>query len=142
MENKKLLYQRKWHDKNREAVRKYQKEYREKNKEKIKAWAREYQRTVYKHKIRAQHIKKKYGLSLEEVNFLLEKQNNSCAICKRDLTFTTHKKADTAHIDHCHETGQVRGALCIQCNLGLGAFKDREDLLLTAIEYLRGVVHT
>lgn len=40
-------------------------------------------------------------------------------------------------IDHDHETGHVRGLLCRQCNLGLGAFQDRILLLLSAVEYLQ-----
>lgn len=40
-------------------------------------------------------------------------------------------------IDHCHQTGIVRGILCSYCNPGLGSFKDREDLLRLAIKYLK-----
>jgi hypothetical protein len=40
-------------------------------------------------------------------------------------------------IDHDHETGHVRGLLCRQCNLGLGAFDDRILLLISAVEYLQ-----
>ena len=40
------------------------------------------------------------------------------------------------HIDHDHKTGEVRGALCHGCNIGLGGFKDNIDILNKAIEYL------
>jgi recombination endonuclease VII len=39
-------------------------------------------------------------------------------------------------IDHCHESGQLRGMLCLTCNLGLGAFKDDATLLKNAMRYL------
>lgn len=41
-------------------------------------------------------------------------------------------------IDHCHDTGKVRGLLCMSCNIGLGAFKDVPELLFVAYLYLKG----
>lgn len=39
-------------------------------------------------------------------------------------------------VDHCHESGTHRGVLCQPCNVGLGGFRDRIDLLLAAVGYL------
>lgn len=52
-----------------------------------------------------------------------------CWICKTCENLT---------IDHCHNQNKLRGTLCRKCNIGLGHFKDRKDLLLRAVEYLEG----
>ena len=43
---------------------------------------------------------------------------------------------DQLNLDHCHETGNVRGFICSNCNTGLGKFNDDSQLLIKAIEYL------
>lgn len=64
---------------------------------------------------------------------LLEKQNHCCAICGKSEKDNGQRLA----IDHNHATHQVRALLCRHCNTGLGAFKDDEQLLSKAIEYLK-----
>lgn len=80
-----------------------------------------------------QRIKKAYGLSLEEFESMLKKQNNSCAICgfKDD-----GNKSFFPFVDHCHSSDIVRGLLCSKCNFGLGNFNDDIQLLKNAIKYL------
>jgi len=63
---------------------------------------------------------------------LITQQDGKCAIC--DKTAEENKK-DFA-VDHSHETGIIRGALCNHCNSGLGSFLDKPELLLKAIDYL------
>lgn len=60
-----------------------------------------------------------------------------CQICgdQEKIVRQDGKKASLC-IDHCHETGKVRGFLCRSCNTGLGGFRDRVDLLNQAISYL------
>ena len=79
-------------------------------------------------------MKKNYGITLEEYDAMVEKQDGKCAICE-----TTKPKGNGArfHIDHSHKTGKVRGLLCSPCNLALGKFKDDIAILQSAIEYLR-----
>lgn len=69
----------------------------------------------------------------KDYDALLEKQNNSCAICGKSEKDNGQRLA----IDHNHATHQVRALLCRNCNTGLGAFKDDEHLLSKAIEYLK-----
>ena len=84
-------------------------------------------------------VKHKYGLSWEEYEHKFKEQSGTCAICKKALqlfTFETGTKLETAHVDHSHVTGKVRGLLCSKCNSGLGLFKDNEVILRNAAEYL------
>lgn len=73
-----------------------------------------------------------YGLTLERTDAMLKYQNEACAICLRKF------KRRRFHVDHCHKTKKVRGLLCPSCNCGLGMFRDRPDVLASAIAYLRG----
>lgn len=104
----------------------YNKKWREKRKilalgesEKAKARRRNYE------------YKRKYGITTSEYEDLLSKQGGLCAICKG--TCITGKRLS---IDHDHETGEIRGLLCYQCNVGLGNFKDNKSILENAVRYL------
>lgn len=71
---------------------------------------------------------RKYGLTEQQYNTMVDEQQGLCKICK---TFP-----ERLVIDHCHETGEVRGLLCHYCNVGLGWFRDSTDSLKSAIKYL------
>lgn len=40
------------------------------------------------------------------------------------------------HVDHCHDTGAVRGVLCFNCNAALGHVNDSIERLQSLIRYL------
>ena len=75
---------------------------------------------------------REFGVSFEFVQNLKEQQDSKCAICKMSIEIGNK----SAHIDHCHSSGKVRGLLCQKCNQGLGLFKDSVIALESAIEYL------
>lgn len=77
------------------------------------------------------HLRRKYGISLETYNLMLAGQGNRCAICR-----TLLPGGHGTHTDHDHSTGKVRGLLCAGCNIGLGGFKDSQEALSLAIQYL------
>lgn len=74
---------------------------------------------------------KKYGLTQEQYEELLTRQDGKCAVCKTPMDGVRNE-----HIDHDHATGQVRGLLCSHCNTAIGKFKDNPDILIAAAQYL------
>ena len=83
-------------------------------------------------------LKLRYGLTEDAVKAMMEAVGNCCEICDKPLLFTSNNTADSAHIDHCHDTGNIRGILCSRCNSGLGFFDDKEYLVKKALTYLEG----
>jgi len=78
---------------------------------------------------------RKFGISVEEYDAFLEKQNNVCAICGSQPSPNNGKQMFA--VDHDHETGNVRGLLCTRCNPMLGFAKDNPETLLKAAQYLK-----
>lgn len=78
-------------------------------------------------------LRTRYGLTLEEFDARLLAQGGGCAICG----IKKNQLARDFHVDHNHETGQVRGLLCFACNTGIGKLGDDPDLLEAAAAYLR-----
>ncbi|MFF0462159.1 endonuclease VII domain-containing protein [Streptomyces mexicanus] len=76
------------------------------------------------------HLKRQYGLTEAERDRLIAAQGGVCCICL---------SAPPEHVDHCHETGRVRGVLCFSCNAALGQFKDRPDAIRRAAAYVEGI---
>lgn len=78
---------------------------------------------------RCHRIKMKYGLTKDNYDRLLLDQDGKCRICKKS-------DGGYLHIDHCHDTGKIRGLLCQRCNIGLGQFRNSVENLQNAIRYL------
>lgn len=79
---------------------------------------------------------KKLGISWAEV---VERYpaDNRCEVCRR-----TPEEANPGgrfvrlSLDHCHQTGRLRGFLCGPCNTGLGHLGDTTERLRGALAYL------
>ena len=99
--------------------------------EKVKQQVRDWQ-LKNPDKRKAQRIKK-YNLSKEQFDAMLQSQRGVCAICGTD---GGGRKSIFPFVDHCHATGRVRGLLCSACNFGIGKFRDNPDLLRKAAEYV------
>lgn len=89
---------------------------------------------VLRRKSKIGHLKKEYGLSLEEFETKIKQQGNRCAIC--DKEFNLEGRYAGPYVDHNHNTGAVRDLLCFECNSGLGRFKDDAALVKRALLYL------
>lgn len=74
------------------------------------------------------HLKRRYGITSADVDAMIEAQGGTCAVCA----------GKPEHVDHDHETDQVRGILCFNCNQALGNVRDDPTVLLGLVRYLRG----
>ena len=74
------------------------------------------------------HLRGRYGIGADEVDELIRRQGGLCAVCR---------EREAKQVDHDHETGAVRGIVCLLCNAAMGAFHDDPDLIRRAIAYVK-----
>lgn len=98
--------------------------------ERVRDWADANPEKV-KAKARAGALRRKYGLTVEEYESLLEGQGGACALCG------VKPEGRRLLVDHDHETNRVRGLLCTRCNSALAQFGDTVDGLQRAVEYVQ-----
>jgi len=145
-----------WSSNNKEKRRESVKKYRDNNKELVKEKDKLYKRKLRKipeirlkinndmklwrnkfpERVKNNHLKSCYGITLEEYNDKFIKQNESCAICK----IHQDNLKICLSVDHCHKTGRIRGLLCSACNHLLGKAKDDISILEESINYLKKYV--
>lgn len=65
-----------------------------------------------------------YGMTITDFLALWDAQDGRCAGCEKKFSWTR-----VPHIDHDHDSGQVRGLLCSPCNVLIGTLHDNADLL-------------
>lgn len=118
---------------------KYQKDHPEGTREIRKRWKKNHPEETKAHKrknankYQKRNNLKKYGLSIDEYNQMLKKQNNICLICEKEFGSTVLSRPN---VDHCHKTGIIRGIICGRCNIGIAHFEDNVETLKKAINYL------
>lgn len=79
---------------------------------------------------------RKYGMRHADFQRMLAEQDGVCAICGQPETSRERGQLRRLAVDHCHETGVVRGLLCHRCNHTLGRMNDDPALLRRAADYL------
>lgn len=80
----------------------------------------------------ADHYKRKYGITVEDRDRMLDLQGGKCAICSGGPN-----GKGGLHVDHCHKSNRIRGLLCHSCNTLLGLAGDDPARLEAAAEYVR-----
>jgi hypothetical protein len=78
-------------------------------------------------------LKRTYGISLEDYENLLKQQNFKCYFCE-----VTHSQEKPLLVDHDHETGRVRGLLCLSHNQAIAKFGDTPAGAANLLQYLNG----
>jgi hypothetical protein len=128
------IYMKNYYENNKRKYNEYDREYYLKNKERLKKQRNEQAKEYYlNHKEQRKEyvLQKLYNITLEQYNNMLKSQDNKCAVCKNDF-----EQNDKICIDHNHNTNQVRGLLCHNCNIILGMANDNKEILQNAINYL------
>lgn len=126
---------RRWRRENSDRVNANQREYA--TVERREAWpSREPGRR--RESDRTSRLPRKYGITVEVYDAMLEAQGGVCAICRRPETMVMKGTVAALAVDHDPVTGEVRGLLCFDCNTGIGKLGHDPELLLGAVEYLLG----
>lgn len=113
-----------------------QKERRDKTfKERQNLWRRYAGKNIEKLKRRDKeyNLKRKFGMTMEDYDKMLAAQKNGCAICGVEKS----KNGKALAVDHCHQTGLIRGLLCNEHNTALGLFSENLEIMQKAIDYLK-----
>jgi hypothetical protein len=138
---------REYYVENQDVLRAKKEAYRLANREEINRrqragwWANRKERLMgnaayyatHKEEMKAVTRKRKYGLSQDDFNAMLEKQGMACAVCHKNVW----PGKRLSHIDHDHKTGKVRGILCSHCNTALGLMNDSLDIIKAMEGYVR-----
>lgn len=123
--NKESIYvtHKAWAKANKEKIAAKHKAYYTANKAEISIKRREYIKSN-RENIRAARIARQYGLTMQSYLDMMASQDNSCWICRAKFDAASN---NTPCVDHCHDSGKVRGILCPHCNLTLGFIENSKS---------------
>lgn len=104
---------------------------REAAREALRRWRRENKDRDCERNRRG-HLKRTYGITLEDYTSMLARQGGGCAVCGRKPD-----AGEVLSVDHNHKTGTVRGVLCRVCNQAAGLIETCGVRFEKIEEYLR-----
>jgi hypothetical protein len=95
---------------------------------------------------RDEQYRRLYGITLADYDRMRAEQDYCCRLCRKHETEVWARRPwgqPRRHnarlvVDHNHDTGQVRGLLCDQCNTILGMVGDDPVALARMADYLLG----
>jgi len=141
-----------WVKNNPDKPKTYKRNRRKEKPESIRAYDRSYYYDVlknnpeYRLRTKQYHRKIKFGMTNDAFESLLKSQDNQCAICHKAFDEVRNAmpgcSRTTICVDHNHITDETRGLLCGSCNKGLGHFFENQEVLLSAITYLKRYENT
>jgi hypothetical protein len=91
-------------------------------------------RQANKAKLSLQAKCRAFGMTMDELLDLVERQGYACPVCARPLALD-----EPFTVDHCHNTQRVRGAVHKKCNTGMGMFADDPATCIRAAAHLLGL---
>ena len=127
-------YTAQWQQQNRDKIRTYDRERYQQNLQQQRARSR----TLYASNPRLRlyrrswALQRKYGITEEDYQRLYAQQNGRCPICLHQFA--------KLFVDHNHDTGVIRGLLCIGCNRSIGQLGDTQEGLERALAYLQSTL--
>lgn len=86
---------------------------------------------------RKQHLKTKFGITVEDYAAKLLAQDGVCAICHKPETATRNGIVKQLAVDHNHVTGANRDLLCQKCNWAFGMLREDPTIIANMLAYAR-----
>ena len=86
----------------------------------------------YEHNRNNRYIKL-FGITIDDYNNMFSEQEGKCGICGKHQVELSRRLA----VDHDHETMEVRGLLCTDCNVSIGKLGDNIEGVENALNYLK-----
>ena len=138
------LKQKEWRNKNPERLKELKRQSYARNSDSAKATIKKYwnknkesilEKAKQKYKNNPELYKEraiiyKYGITYKDKEEMYMSQDGKCLICNNQFPI------QDLHIDHNHNTNEVRGLLCPQCNTSLGLLKEDINTLMNMIDYI------
>jgi hypothetical protein len=72
---------------------------------------------------RCRNYKHRYGVHGGTVDKMFESQGGKCYLCDKEMERYSGRKKNAMHLDHNHETGEIRSLLCMKCNTMVGVIE-------------------
>jgi hypothetical protein len=148
-------YQEEHAEEHRERSRRYAEAHREEVRERVKRWAASnpdkvkayYERNKERNleRNRQWRVNNPEKHAAQQARQYKRHRNNRplpgglCDLCRHEETALARRDTGEKRAlqqDHDHKTGTLRGRICLDCNRGLGAFKDDPELMRRAAEYV------